>query len=65
MPRIRVESTFGGHGDRAHGFRLTMPDGSREQLIGFTWTRKLASLALDIAEHLYGYKRASVRFDVR
>jgi hypothetical protein len=58
---VKVESTWGSH----EGFRLTMPNGDRETLRGFRWTRKLATQALDLLEHVYGFQRSSVRFDVR
>ncbi len=60
---IKVESTWSG-GEK-HGFRLTTPDGSREQVSGFQWSRKLATEALNLFEHVYGYKRSSIRFEVR
>lgn len=63
IKRIKVESCWGG-GER-FSFRLTFPDGSRESISGDTWTRKTASQALDIAEHVYGYDRRNVRFEVR
>lgn len=57
--KVRVEHCWGGN--RSY-FRLTLPNGERELLRGDTWTRKIASEALDIAERLYGANRNSVRF---
>ena len=61
--RIKVESCWNG-GDR-HYFRLTLPNGDRESITGYTWTRSTATEALDLLESLYGYIRRSIRFDVR
>lgn len=47
-------------------FRLTAPCGSREFVShdeGDSWSRKYATDALNIFEHVYGYKRSSIRFD--
>ena len=44
-------------------FRLGyMPSGHRESVTGGAWTRQVASDALNIVEHVYGYDRRSVRF---
>lgn len=64
MIRIKVESVWNGQAN-GHGFRLTTPSGLREQLRGETWTRRLASEALDLFEHVYHFKRSAIRFDVR
>lgn len=57
---VKVERCWGG-GEKLY-FRLTMPCGSRESVIGEVWDRKTASEALDIVEKLYGANRRSVRF---
>ena len=59
---IKVEGCW--NGGSKYSFRLTMPDGSRESIMGEDWTRKLASRALDIAEHVYGFNRRKIRFRV-
>jgi hypothetical protein len=58
---IKVEAVWGG---RSSGFRLTLPNGDREQVAGDKWTRRLASQALDILEHVYHLKRSTIRFYV-
>jgi len=57
---VKVEQCWNG-GNR-HSFRLTMPSGHRESVTGGAWTRQVASEALNIVEHVYGYDRRSVRF---
>lgn len=59
---VRVESCWGG-GDRFY-FRLTLPDGRREIVTGDRWSRKLATIALDLLE-LHAIPRRSVRFSHR
>lgn len=58
MSNIKVTPCYGS---RPY-FRLTLPDGSRENIPGDTWTRATAAEALDILQHVYGLDRAAVRF---
>jgi len=60
--KIKVESCWSGGTD--YSFRLTMPDGKREHIKGFYWTRSTSSKALDMLESVYGYKRRNIRFDI-
>ena len=60
MPKIYVEAT-----GPTPGYRITMPDGSRENINGYKWGRKEASRILDIAEHVYKIKRRNVRFIIK
>jgi len=60
---VVVESTWGG-GDR-YGFRLTLPNGAREQIMAFKWRRAQSIEALNLLEHVYGYRRSDIRFDIR
>lgn len=55
---IKVDRIFNG------GLRFTNKQGQREFLPYKEWTRKAASDALDIYEHVYGYKRENVKFDI-
>ena len=59
--KIKVEQAYAGHDSHYH--LLTLPDGSRECVPGFRWTRKTASVALDLLEQAHGIDRARVRFD--
>ena len=59
---IIVESTWNG---RENGFRVTLPNGGREQFTAYKWTRTIASKVLDVLEHVYHLNRTSIRFDVR
>jgi len=48
-------------------FRLTFPRGEQESISNPDndwWNRKAATQALNIAENVYGMKRAHIRFDV-
>jgi hypothetical protein len=60
---VQVESCWSGHPDKFH-FRLTLANGTRLTVAGATWTRKLASAALDLLES-EGYDRKRIRFNVR
>jgi hypothetical protein len=60
--RIKVEATWNGH---RHGFLLTLPNGSREQITAVHWDRDARKCALNLLENLYGFKRRNVRFNVR
>ena len=64
MPVIKVESTWSGHKDE-HGFRLTLPDGSRESVRGSEWNRRTATEALNLFERVYGIPRSTIRFEIR
>lgn len=47
-------------------FRLLWTDSRGDHwqnIAGEEWTRKVASEALDVLEHVYGLDRKSVRFD--
>lgn len=54
---IKVE---GVHNGSDFGYRMTDPKGHRETIYRDTWPAKEA---LDIWEHVYGYKRKNIRFD--
>lgn len=56
---IRVEHCIGNK------FRLCRRyNKDVEFILGDTWTRSLTSRALDLYEHVYGYCRRNIRFDV-
>lgn len=60
---IRVEGCFDG----SFYFRTTDSKGNRVLVRGDsgkseTWTREIASKALDVWEHCYHYPRKSIRF---
>ncbi len=55
---IRVESCLGNH----MYFRMTDPKGNREFVNGDTWTRAIASDALEIWEKCYHYPRRNIHF---
>jgi hypothetical protein len=57
---VQVERCWCGNFN--YSFQLTFPGGKRESVKGEDWTRETASQALNIAEHLYGANRHSVRF---
>ena len=57
---VRVERCWSG--GNKFSFRLTFPEGKREHIVGYQWSRRVASEALDIAQHLYGARRQNVRF---
>lgn len=58
---VKVEACWNG---RDMCQRITMPDGSRETIRRDAWDRKAASEAIDLLEHVYGFGRRNVRFDV-
>lgn len=60
---VKVEACWSG--GNKYTFRLTLPNGTRESVTGQTWTRALASEALDLLANVYGYNRRAVRFAVR
>lgn len=65
--RIHVELCYNGRRDKEI-YRLTLPTGAREYVSvpdGDGWTRKAATKALDILEHVYHYNRRGIRFQVR
>lgn len=57
--KIKVEPCFGNN----FYFRMTDPRGNREFVHGDSWTKEIATSALNIWEHCYHYKRSSIRFD--
>lgn len=62
--KVKVEACWAG-GER-HYFRLTLPDGRREQVTPASpqhWDRAVATEALDILENVYHLDRSKVRFD--
>lgn len=54
--KIRVERCFGGK------FRLTTPKGEREFIRAESWTRAVATEALNLYQYNYHLKRSSIRF---
>ena len=57
---VRVEHCYCGN--NKFSFRLSFPGGGIERITGESWSREIASRALDMAERLYSMKRANVRF---
>lgn len=50
---------------RGNTFRLTTPCGKREFIKhdeGDWWSRSYATIALNLFERVYGFKRSSIRF---
>jgi len=60
--KIKVEHCTNG---RTAYFQLKWGDGHWQNVPGETWTRKLASHALDILATVYGIDRRRVRFEHR
>jgi hypothetical protein len=58
--KVQVEGVYKSAG---FWYRLTLPSGSRAYVKGDTWTRKLASTALDEVTRITGVKRSAVRFE--
>lgn len=58
--KVKVEACWSG--GKNYYFRLTLPDGSRESVPGESWTRKVASQALDLIESNYKVPRRKIRF---
>lgn len=56
---IKVEQCFNGH---ELYFRLTLPDGKRQSIMGDKWVRETSTIALDILERVYGLTRRNIRF---
>jgi len=59
---VKVQPCTSGHQSY---FRLTWGDGHWQNITGETWTRKVASNALDVLSTVYGLDRRNVRFKHR